>query len=78
MAEQEGNGLDLRTATGHEINEAMKKGVFAALRRHKEAGVPIVVWKNGQIVEIPAEEIRIPDEPNASPSSSDLASPASK
>lgn len=59
-------GLDLRTATGQEINDAMCKGVRAALRRHKAAGVPIVVWKNGQIVHIPAEEIEAPDEPDDS------------
>lgn len=67
MAERNGKGLDLCTASGDEINEAMKQGVYDALRRHKAAGVPIVVWENGQIVHIPAEEIRIPDEPNGSP-----------
>ncbi len=64
MAEQSSKDLDLRTATGLEINEAMNKGVFAALRRHKAAGVPIVVWENGQIVHIPADEIQVPDDPS--------------
>ncbi len=59
----EGRGLNLRTASGQEINKAINRGVYAAFRRHKEAGVPIVVWKNGRIVHIPPEEIVVPDEP---------------
>lgn len=42
------------------IDRGIKKGVAAALRRHKERGEPIYVWENGRVVEIPPEEIPVP------------------
>jgi hypothetical protein len=48
---------------GAEIVRAMKSGVRDALREHKRLGQSIVVWdrENQKIVEIPAEEIVVPD-----------------
>ena len=40
--------LDIFTLAGRE-----------AIARHKALGLPIAVWRNGQAVEIPAEEIQI-------------------
>jgi hypothetical protein len=59
------NGLDLRTASGQEVNEAMAHGVFDALKRHKEAGRSVVVWEDGRIVHVPPDEIVIPDNAEA-------------
>lgn len=39
------------------ILHAMRQGVRAALARHRERGNPIVVWRDGRVVWIPAEEI---------------------
>ena len=39
------------------VTEAIAKGVRAALRRHKLLGESIVVWKNGKVVWIKAEDI---------------------
>ena len=41
------------------IDEALAQGAQEALRIHKQAGLPIVVWKNGETVWIPAEEISL-------------------
>jgi len=38
---------------------AMRQGVLEAPRRHKQAGVPIVAWRNGRIEKIPADELRL-------------------
>lgn len=56
-------GLDLRTATPEEVGAAFRLGVIAALRLHKKAGVPAIVWdrKNDRIIAVPPEEI--PDFP---------------
>jgi hypothetical protein len=63
--------LDLRTATGEEINAAIGDGVMDALRRHKEAGRTVIAWVDGKIAEIPADLIRVPPEstiePNGTP-----------
>jgi hypothetical protein len=42
---------------GHLIAEAIKKGVRDAILHHKQAGFPIVVWRDGKSVWIPPEEI---------------------
>jgi len=39
------------------VDRGIKIGVSQALRAHKEEGVPIVVWENGEVVTIPPEEI---------------------
>ena len=42
------------------IDDAMKRAARDALLAHKQAGVPIAVWRDGKVVTIPAEEIEIP------------------
>lgn len=51
--------LDERTA----IDEALRAGVRRALLRHKKLGESIVVWRDGKVVEIPAEDIAVEDPP---------------
>ena len=51
--------------TDEQIMNAFNRGVRTALLEHKRAGVPIVVWRDGKIVHIPAEEIEIPDLDNS-------------
>jgi hypothetical protein len=43
------------------VNEALAIGVAEALERHKRAGQPIAVWRDGQVVWIPADEIKVPE-----------------
>jgi hypothetical protein len=42
------------------VERALREGVIRELIRHKRLGNPIVVWRDGQVVWIPAEEIEIP------------------
>jgi hypothetical protein len=42
------------------VERALREAVTQALIRHKRLGTPIVVWRDGQVVWIPAEEIEIP------------------
>lgn len=44
------------------ITNAIAKGVRDAMIKHKQAGKPIVVWRDGQTLWIPAEEIQIDEE----------------
>lgn len=48
---------------GREIDAALAKAVREAVLEHKRAGNPIAVWKEGRVVWIPAEEIKVDDEP---------------
>ena len=43
------------------IDQAVAEGARQALLRHKRAGCPIVVWRNGKVVRIPASRIRVPE-----------------
>jgi hypothetical protein len=56
--------FDLRTISDDELVAVMRRGVVAALRRHKRAGVPAIVWdwETHQIVSVPPEQI--PDFPD--------------
>ncbi len=39
------------------MEKALKTAVAKAIKDHRRTGDPIVVWKNGRIVEIPAHKI---------------------
>ena len=45
---------------GTAIDEAMSAAVREAVLRHKQLGLPLVVWRDGKTVLIPPEEIEIP------------------
>lgn len=49
------------------IDKGVREGVAAALRRHKAAGNPIHIWRDGKVVEIPPEEIPVEPEDPANP-----------
>ena len=42
---------------GHLIDEALKRGVREALRRHQERGNPVVIERDGEIVWLSAQEL---------------------
>jgi hypothetical protein len=47
------------------IMEALRLGVQDALRRHKQAGNPIAVWRDGQVVWIAPEDIPVDISPQS-------------
>jgi hypothetical protein len=51
---------------GTAIQRALRESWFKAMDRHKRLGNPVVVWRDDQVVWIPAEEIEIPDLQTAS------------
>ncbi len=59
-----GDPKDLRTIMLETdlVEHALHDAVVQAMIRHKRLGNPIVVWRDGQVVWIPAEEIQIPQE----------------
>jgi hypothetical protein len=44
------------------VEQALYKAEVQAMIRHKRLGNPIVVWRDGKVVWIPAEEIKIPED----------------
>jgi hypothetical protein len=51
-------------ADGHCIDEAVAEAYADAARRHKQAGVPLVVWRDGRVALIAPDDIVIPARPN--------------
>jgi hypothetical protein len=51
--------IDEALADGDRITKALQAGVREALIRHKQAGNPIVVMKDGQMVWLKPEEIHV-------------------
>jgi hypothetical protein len=51
---------------GTQIDLAVERAARDARLKHKQMGVPLVVWRDGKVVEIPPEEIIVdpPTEPN--------------
>ena len=45
--------------TAEEVTEAVNRAVTAALKRHKELGQSVVVWRDGKIVTLKPEEIDV-------------------
>jgi hypothetical protein len=45
------------------IDKALRMAAREALLRYKQAGVPIVVWRRGKVVRIPASQIKVPPRP---------------
>ncbi len=48
-------------STADLIQQALREAVTEALIRHKRLGNPIVVWRDGKVVWVPADEIEIPE-----------------
>ncbi len=40
------------------VETALMEGVREAVRRHKQAGLPLVEWRNGKVTWIAPEKIR--------------------
>jgi predicted ABC-type ATPase len=45
--------------TAQDVTEAVNQAVSAALKRHKERGESIVIWRDGKIVTLKSEQIEI-------------------
>ncbi|GAB4186002.1 MAG: hypothetical protein Fur006_24890 [Coleofasciculaceae cyanobacterium] len=61
MNELKEKAIDEIFADGTLIDLALKQAVQEALLRHKQAGNPVIVWRDNKIVWIPPEEIPVPE-----------------
>ena len=53
--------IDALFRDGRVIDAALRRGVREALLAHKRAGEPIVVWQDGRVVTLKAEDIPVGD-----------------
>lgn len=62
MSEETPDPIDRAFAEGIPIDRALAAAVREALRHHKQAGNPVVEWRDGAMHWIPPEEIELSDE----------------
>lgn len=58
MAAHYRDRIEEAIADRDKITEALATGVREALKRHKQAGNPVVVWRDGKMTWIKPEEIQ--------------------
>lgn len=59
MGAQYRDKIEEALADQDKITEALATGVREALKRHKQAGNPVVVWRDGKMVWLKPEEIQV-------------------
>lgn len=48
---------------GTAIDRAMVKAHRRVILRHRQLGLPLVIWRDGQVVEVPPESVELPADP---------------
>ncbi len=48
---------DAVTKLHHLAEEAMRRAVERVIQDHRASGFPLVVWRDGKVVEIPSEQL---------------------
>ena len=59
--------IDAAFEDGTLIDEAMREAVRQAIELHRRAGVPMVVWRDGRVQEVSADEIHFDDSEDQEP-----------
>jgi hypothetical protein len=50
---------------GDAIDRAILRAHREVILRHRQLGLPLVIWRDGKVVEVPADEFDLPsDEPD--------------
>lgn len=62
MVAQYRDKIDEVMADRERITGALAAGVRDALRRHKQAGNPVVVWRDGEMVWLQPDQIDVREE----------------
>ena len=65
-ADHPANGLGAPRLDPESVRASISTGIREARLRHKLLGQPVVEWRDGQVVLVPAEEIEIVEPSHAS------------
>ena len=63
IAKSDSEAFSEQEADKQAIESAMREAVRDAVIMHKRMGLPMVVWRDGQVVWVPADELVVNDEP---------------
>ena len=48
-----------------EVQEAMTEAVADVIEQHRQSGHPLVIWRNGRVVHVPADELAVRSQASA-------------
>jgi hypothetical protein len=57
MSDKKNVDIEALIRAGTPVTEAIRRGGLEAMKRHIQAGVPMVGYRDGQVVHIPPEEL---------------------
>jgi hypothetical protein len=57
IEQQPKKDLDFLFRDGKAIDEALRLSFLEAVRQHRMNGVPMVFWKDGKVVKVPADQL---------------------
>ena len=61
MSDEHERDISALMRDGTKIDAAMSEAARQAALRHKQLGFPLVVWRDGKVVEIPPDQIVVPE-----------------
>jgi hypothetical protein len=67
MASEEKPDIGELFAQRAPIQEALNEAVRDAVRQHRQAGLPMAVWKDGKVAWVSADEVDIKSHPTEPP-----------
>jgi hypothetical protein len=59
MSDKKQIDIDVLITNEAVVTEALRKGAREAMKRHIAAGVPMVSWEDGKIIEISPEKLAV-------------------
>ena len=63
MSEKKAVDIERIIREGTLVDEAIRKAIRDAMLMHRKLGHPVVGWKDGKVVWVPADQIEVEDEP---------------
>lgn len=64
MTQQPERNSEAAIRDGDALDRAIVAARRRVIRRHRQLGVPLVIWRNGEVVEVTPESVELP--PDAS------------
>ena len=60
MSRRSSRDIESIIRDGTAIDRAIVAARRRVIRRHRQLGVPLAIWRGGQVVEVPPESVELP------------------
>jgi hypothetical protein len=60
MSRRPSRDIEIILRDGPAIDRAIVAARRRVIQRHRQLGVPLVIWRDGQVVEVPPESVELP------------------